>query len=267
MKTTIKLFIVALVLAPAGIFAQNPTSYDSDGDGIPDSIDECMYVKGVKQYQGCPFEKKSTTADRDGDGITNEADGCPDLFGTADNKGCPDMGQGKKDISYYGASYGVDPTAEASSSPTMFTTTSTSEQTELLDFKESIRLTLADSKNSFNDIKGEHYYNGKDSFTTTNCLPGAKDCYLRLGDKKIYYADFGSYRNGIIASEKSDDLKRKLLMSLGETEWHYSVLGKSGYVEEYQVWKKTDSTRYSRVRTYVEKTGDRYKVYLTIEEI
>jgi OOP family OmpA-OmpF porin len=56
---------------------------DRDGDGIPDSEDECPDVPGLARYKGCPIP------DRDGDGINDEEDECPDVPGLARYKGCP----------------------------------------------------------------------------------------------------------------------------------------------------------------------------------
>lgn len=61
----------------------NPSTLDSDGDGIPDKDDKCPSVPGTARYQGCPVP------DRDGDGVDDEQDKCPDLPGRKDNQGCP----------------------------------------------------------------------------------------------------------------------------------------------------------------------------------
>lgn len=53
---------------------------DTDGDGIPDTLDECPNEKGTKIAQGCP--------DRDGDGAADKDDKCPDIPGPID--GCPE---------------------------------------------------------------------------------------------------------------------------------------------------------------------------------
>lgn len=68
-----------------------PPPVDTDGDGVPDAVDACVDVPGVKtddpKTNGCP-------PDRDGDGILDSVDACPDLKGmkTEDPKtnGCPD---------------------------------------------------------------------------------------------------------------------------------------------------------------------------------
>ena len=58
---------------------------DTDGDGIPDKDDACPEEKGTKENNGCPFQ------DRDGDGVLDKDDLCPDVKGTASNKGCPEV--------------------------------------------------------------------------------------------------------------------------------------------------------------------------------
>jgi OOP family OmpA-OmpF porin len=65
---------------------------DNDGDGIPDAQDKCPMVpetkNGIDDDDGCPEE------DKDGDGIVGSADKCPDAAedkdGFQDDDGCPD---------------------------------------------------------------------------------------------------------------------------------------------------------------------------------
>lgn len=54
---------------------------DSDGDGVPDHIDGCKDVPGPGEYDGCP--------DRDGDQIPDNVDKCPDEPGAPETEGCP----------------------------------------------------------------------------------------------------------------------------------------------------------------------------------
>ena len=66
---------------------------DKDKDGIPDSIDACPDVPGVRSTDptknGCP----PPPPDRDGDGIFDKDDACPDLKGLPNDdptqNGCP----------------------------------------------------------------------------------------------------------------------------------------------------------------------------------
>ncbi|MFB6209613.1 MAG: thrombospondin type 3 repeat-containing protein [Candidatus Nanohaloarchaea archaeon] len=55
--------------------------YDSDGDGVYNSNDQCKYEFGNKD-NGCP------DTDYDKDGVKNTADACPNTFGEKEN-GCP----------------------------------------------------------------------------------------------------------------------------------------------------------------------------------
>lgn len=56
---------------------------DADGDLIPDKDDKCKDVAGVYRYDGCPVP------DTDGDGLNDEIDKCPTEKGAASNHGCP----------------------------------------------------------------------------------------------------------------------------------------------------------------------------------
>lgn len=55
---------------------------DTDNDGIPDYLDDCPDVPGLPEFNGCP--------DRDGDGLPDHIDACPDLPGPIELNGCPD---------------------------------------------------------------------------------------------------------------------------------------------------------------------------------
>ena len=76
---------------------------DTDGDGIPDSVDMCVLEPedhdGYLDEDGCPDR------DNDGDGIPDELDKCPndpeDPDGFEDDDGCPDLdndGDGVPDV-------------------------------------------------------------------------------------------------------------------------------------------------------------------------
>ncbi len=71
-----------LQLGAGYIYRLGKGAKDTDGDGIPDTLDECPDVPGPKSTQGCP--------DRDGDGIADKDDLCPDQAGPAATGGCPD---------------------------------------------------------------------------------------------------------------------------------------------------------------------------------
>lgn len=74
---------------------------DTDGDGVPDKIDKCPQIKGLKSNNGCP--KKGLLysifgKDTDGDGVKDKDDACPEVKGVKYLKGCPDTdGDGIKD--------------------------------------------------------------------------------------------------------------------------------------------------------------------------
>lgn len=76
----------ALSKAVARMFVDTATLRDSDGDGVPDHLDECPNTpKGVAvDERGCPL-------DTDGDGVPDYMDECPGtLKGVAvDVRGCP----------------------------------------------------------------------------------------------------------------------------------------------------------------------------------
>ena len=71
---------------------EEPKDVDTDGDGIPDSRDQCIHEPedkdGYLDDDGCP------DPDNDGDGIPDTADKCPnepeDMDGFQDQDGCPD---------------------------------------------------------------------------------------------------------------------------------------------------------------------------------
>jgi OOP family OmpA-OmpF porin len=83
-----------------------PKPGDSDGDGIPDSVDQCTLEPedkdGYLDEDGCP------DVDNDGDGIPDSKDQCPnqpeDFDGYKDDDGCPDPdndGDGVPDVDDY----------------------------------------------------------------------------------------------------------------------------------------------------------------------
>ena len=59
---------------------------DADGDGVPDSTDECDNEEGPASNNGCPV----TETDTDGDGVPDSTDECDDVDGPASNNGCPE---------------------------------------------------------------------------------------------------------------------------------------------------------------------------------
>jgi OOP family OmpA-OmpF porin len=83
-----------------------PKPVDTDGDGIPDSVDQCIMEAedkdGYLDDDGCP------DPDNDADGVADIADKCPnepeDVDGFQDEDGCPDPdndGDGIADVEDY----------------------------------------------------------------------------------------------------------------------------------------------------------------------
>lgn len=58
---------------------------DTDGDTVPDSLDQCPLEPGLPCFYGCN--------DRDHDGVWDHLDACPNLFGPPENNGCPVQGR------------------------------------------------------------------------------------------------------------------------------------------------------------------------------
>lgn len=82
--------IAALVtpgVSLTGLLCSLDSSYcppsDQDGDGVPDSSDNCPYQAGPSGNRGCP-------PDRDGDGMPDQYDACPDTYASGSEDGCPD---------------------------------------------------------------------------------------------------------------------------------------------------------------------------------
>lgn len=85
------LVVIGLAAAPALALAQ--TVLDTDGDGIPDDVDQCPQDPANGSgfppdslYYGCP--------DRDGDGVADSVDACPDEYADPaqsdpNRPGCP----------------------------------------------------------------------------------------------------------------------------------------------------------------------------------
>jgi hypothetical protein len=62
-----------------------PPPTDSDGDGVPDSSDNCVNEPGPASNNGCPL----APGDADNDGIADPDDQCPLASGPASTNGCP----------------------------------------------------------------------------------------------------------------------------------------------------------------------------------
>lgn len=68
---------------PEQVAAPPPPPPDTDGDGVPDAKDKCPTQAGDPAADGC-------VPDTDGDGIVDSADACPAEKGVAEMRGCPD---------------------------------------------------------------------------------------------------------------------------------------------------------------------------------
>ncbi|MFP4471804.1 MAG: thrombospondin type 3 repeat-containing protein, partial [Bacteroidales bacterium] len=66
-----------------GIVTRVGNMADRDRDGVPNKLDKCPTVAGVKHLDGCP--------DYDMDGITDSLDRCPRVYGPIESDGCPDF--------------------------------------------------------------------------------------------------------------------------------------------------------------------------------
>jgi hypothetical protein len=64
-----------------------PFPPDADGDGVPDSSDQCPNEAGPADNNGCPVPPPAN--DTDGDGVSDSQDQCPNQPGPASNNGCP----------------------------------------------------------------------------------------------------------------------------------------------------------------------------------
>ena len=67
---------------------------DSDGDGLADQADDCVYIAGDTENRGCPHV---TPSDRDGDGIADSVDRCGEQAGAAAADGCALLADGDGD--------------------------------------------------------------------------------------------------------------------------------------------------------------------------
>jgi hypothetical protein len=91
MKTQRFLLLLLILLSiVSSSFAQVPP--DRDGDGVPDSRDDCDSDVGPASNNGCPVTTRATDVpppDTDGDGTADGLDRCPNEAGDGANGGCP----------------------------------------------------------------------------------------------------------------------------------------------------------------------------------
>lgn len=71
------------------IIVQPPSQpTDADGDGLPDTRDNCPNEAGPLDNNGCPVTAPPAL-DSDADGVADNVDACPNEFGAPENNGCP----------------------------------------------------------------------------------------------------------------------------------------------------------------------------------
>ena len=260
MKAIKKMLVALIMIFPAAVFAQHqPTSYDSDGDGIPDSVDKCVLVPGTAQFHGCPFAPVVTVDDRDGDGIADVNDACPDMFGTIGNYGCPDMAL----INTTTGISNMETSASVGNEVILFTNASSSQKQQLKDFKNNLLKVLASSGHMFSDIKSIKN-EGENDYGTLLCLAGADECYVDLTEH--FYASYGTYNDLAVAMDKYESLKQSLELALGEANWNANETIEDG-IKSFEMQKKDGDFSFSpRLTAFVRHTeNNSYRVYLAID--
>jgi hypothetical protein len=89
-----KKFLIFLLLALSIVSVSLAQLPDRDGDGVPDSRDNCISDPGPASNNGCPENNPVRPTDvpppdSDGDGTADPLDRCPNEAGDGANGGCP----------------------------------------------------------------------------------------------------------------------------------------------------------------------------------
>lgn len=262
----IKYACLLLAAVPALAFAQ-ATSYDSDGDAVPDSIDKCLLVKGSAVFGGCPYDVKITASDKDGDGIEDIDDKCAFMFGAKENGGCPDLGTLSESLK---TEYAQNPmlfdNKTTSSTPaSVFSTASSTKVIASDEFKEQLMMVIDGSQTDFSKLTVEKRRDADTKAKT--CIAGAKECFVTAGKDVRYFAVIGNYNELSNALAYLAKMKVDIRSALGEKDWSYTENIVPNRMAVYDAWQKApqgEST--SHVAAYVKKADNNtYNVYMVIE--
>jgi hypothetical protein len=249
MKPILKISLLLLFATPILLSAQ-ATSYDSDGDGVPDSTDQCAYVKGKTTLGGCPAPKAITATDRDGDGVADVKDKCADLYGKTETDGCPNLMMASTNT------YSIGPAGK-----NIYTTVSSSETEENENFKATLQKVIAESRKQ----KSIPANSSLKVVKAHECIAGANECYLQRDPEKVFYADFGIYSNEAAAAQKYYTLKQKLIEALDTKEWKGAEIARGSYIEKYELTRNGNGDYAQVITTHVQKTADAtYSVFVTV---
>lgn len=246
MKTILQLSLLLLLLAP-GLTSAQATSYDADGDGTPDSTDQCAFVKGGKTDKGCPAPKRVTGDDRDGDGIADAKDKCADMYGVKDAQGCPNL------------------LMASATGQQVFTVESSTTAEENDAFKKSLTGIIANADRGATPAKAAGAKPDGQKTETAQCLPGAT-CYIKNDGTKTFYADFGQYSTEADAAQRYYMLKNKLLEVLSQKGYTGTEVAQGGYIDKYEMTKEGAKAPTPVIATHVKRVNDTYSVYLTVAE-
>lgn len=260
----IKYATLLLAAIPVLAFSQ-ATSYDSDGDAVPDSLDKCLLVKGSATFHGCPQNVKVTDTDKDGDGVADIDDKCAFMFGAKENGGCPDLGKLSESLkTESGQTQGVFDT-KTTSSASALTTASSTKVIASNDFKEQLMQVISGSENDFSKLTVEKRKEA--DAKATMCIKGANECFVTSGKDVRYFAVVGNYTELSNALAYFEKMKTDIRLALGEREWSYTDNIVPNRMAVYDAWQRAPQGQTtSHVAAYVKKADNNtYNVYMVIE--